>query len=122
MMKSGPLTRESGETRSSRSHKQRRYRRFALDARMVILRSGQNRPLYGRTLGVSQAGISGLLAADLELGESIHLEFALPGSSPSLAVRAVVRNRHGARYGFEFLSLSGGQREAIGGYCESQDE
>jgi len=122
MIKSGPSTPQAGETRPSRSQKPRRYRRFPLDGRIAISRTGQRYPLYGRTLGISPAGISGLLAADLEVGESVHLQFALPGCSHLLAVRAVVRNRNGARYGFEFLSLSGEQRDAIGTFCDSQTE
>ncbi len=122
MSKSGPSTREGGETRHSHPHKPRRYHRFPLDARIVIARPGQRHALYGRTLGISQAGISCLLAADLEVGESVHLDFALPGCAQRLAVRAVVRNRSGARYGFEFLSLSGQQRDAIASFCDSQAE
>lgn len=120
MIKPGPPAREDKEIR--RSQKPRRYRRFPLDARIAVSRPGQRHPFYGRTLGVSQAGLSGLLAADLELGESLHLEFALPGAPLRLAVRAVVRNRNGARYGFEFLSLSRDQRDAIGCFCDAQDD
>jgi len=123
MTKIGPFTRESGgETRSTHAHKPRRFLRFALDSRIKVLRGGQSRPLFGRTLGISEAGISALLAANLEVGESLHLEFTLPTCSQKLAVRAVARNRSGARYGFEFLSLSEAQREAISAFRESQSE
>ena len=123
MTKIGPFTRESGgETRSTHAHKPRRFRRFALDSRIKVFRAGQSRPLVGRTLGISEAGISALLAADLETGESVRLEFALPTSSLGLVVRAVARNRSGARYGFEFLSLSEAQRESITAFRESQTE
>lgn len=123
MTKIGPFTRESGgETHPARAHKPRRYRRFALDSRIKVFRAGQPHPLFGRTLGVSEAGISALLAADLEVGESVHLEFTLPTCSQRLAVRAVARNRSGARYGFEFLSLSEAQREAISAFRERQME
>src|SRR5512146_690124 len=88
MTKIGPFTRESGgETHPARAHKPRRYRRFALDSRIKVFRAGHPHPLFGRTLGVSEAGISALLAADLEVGESVHLEFTLllrvpkPGSA-----------------------------------------
>jgi hypothetical protein len=118
MIKSGPFAPES----STRPHKLRRYHRSPLDARVAVVRAGQRHPVYGRTLGISEAGISALLAADLEVGESVHLEFALPGNSQRLAVRAVVRNRGGARYGFEFLSLSGEQRGAISAFRESRSE
>lgn len=121
MTKTGPFTRESGgDTRPSHAHKPRQYRRFALDSRIKVLPANRPLPLFGRTLGLSEAGISALLAADLEVGESVRLEFALPGTSRVLAVRALVRNRSGARYGFEFLSLSEEQRESISAFRESQ--
>jgi c-di-GMP-binding flagellar brake protein YcgR len=123
MTKIGPFTRESGgETRPTHAHKSRRFRRFALDSRIKVFRAGQPHPLFGRTLGISEAGISALLAADLEVGESLHLEFTLPACSQKLVVRAVARNRSGARYGFEFLSLSEAQRDAISAFRESQNE
>ena len=114
MTKSAPPTRESaGQTRSTSAHKPRRYRRFSLDSRICVSRPGQRYPLYGRTLGISEAGISALLAADLDPGTSLQLEFLLPSHRKPLTVRAIVRNRSGARYGFEFLSLSEEQRQAI---------
>ena len=120
-MKSSPTRENSRETQHAGSRKQRRYRRFALDARIAILRTGHRRPYHGRTLGISEAGISAVLAADLDLSESVSLEFALPSSPQSMAVRAVVRNRSGARYGFEFLTLSAEQRTAINSFCDFQN-
>jgi c-di-GMP-binding flagellar brake protein YcgR len=123
MTKSGFSTREgAGHAHGSASPKPRRYRRFPLDARICLSRSGQRYPLYGRTLGISEAGISALLAADLEVGESVHLQFAVPSHRKALTVRAIVRNRSGARYGFEFLSLSEEQRQAISDFRESLGE
>jgi len=108
----------AGPTRQH--HKPRRYRRFPLDARVAVYRSGQPRPYPGRSLGISEAGISALLALDVEVGECVSLKFTLPGSAHRLEVRAVVRNRSGARYGFEFLTLSEQQRSAISEYCDGQ--
>ena len=123
MTKSASSTRHNaGEARPSPAEKLRRYKRFLLDARIAVSRVGQRYPLYGRTLGISEAGISALLAAELGVGESVHLEFALPKASKRLDVRAVIRNRTGARYGFEFLSLSEEQREAISDFRESAAE
>lgn len=107
---------------ASRAHKTRRYRRFPLDARVAVHRSGQARPSHGRSLGISEAGLAALLALELEMGESVSLKFALPGGVHALEVRAVVRNRNGARYGFEFLTLSEEQRSAITRFCDSQAE
>jgi c-di-GMP-binding flagellar brake protein YcgR len=123
MTKFGSSAREStGQARTTASHKPRRYRRFPLDARVSVSRSGQRYPLYGRTLGISEAGISALLAADLEVGQNVHLEFALPSNRKTLTVRAIVRNRSGARYGFEFLTLSEEQRQAISNFREFMGE
>jgi len=41
------------------------------------------------------------------------LEFALDAAAQGFRVRAVVRNRNGARYGCEFLTLSAEQRPRI---------
>ena len=123
MTKIGSPTRASnGQAHTTGSHKPRRYRRFPLDARICLSRPGQRYPLYGRTLGISEAGISALLAADLDPGVTVHLEFALPTHPKPLAVRAIVRNRSGARYGFEFLSLSEAQRQAISAFRDFPGE
>src|SRR5579871_2242819 len=98
----------------------RRYTRFAVNALISMVRAGQRRSFHGRTLCISEAGISALLAADMDVGEIVSLEFTLlPGSQP-LAVRAIIRNRSGARYGFEFLTLSERQRTEITSFCDAQ--
>jgi c-di-GMP-binding flagellar brake protein YcgR len=117
-----PTVKPAGGARPGYSGKPRRYPRFGVDARISVFCAGQRRPHQGRTLGISEAGISAVLAADLEVGENVSLEFTLPSSTPSLAVRAVIRNRTGARYGFEFLTLSEQQRTLITKFCEAQDE
>ena len=106
----------------TRQHKPRRYRRFPIDARVAVFRSSQPRPYQGRSLGISEAGISALLALELEVGECVSLKLTLPGSAHRLEVRALVRNRSGARYGFEFLTLSEQQRSAITEFCDAQAE
>ena len=123
MTKFDSSTRErTGQANPKGPHKPRRYQRFPLDARISVSRASQRYPLYGRTLGISEAGIAAVLAADLDVGQSVHLEFALPADRKPLAVRAIVRNRSGARYGFEFLSLSEEQRQAISQFRESVGE
>ena len=120
-MTSGPSARESsGHVRHSR--KPRRYNRVSMDTRVAVWRAGQARPYHGRSLGISEAGISSLLAVELEIGECVTMEFGLPGNSHVLHLRALVRNRSGARFGIEFLTLSERQRAAITEYCHAQAE
>ena len=55
---------------------------------------------------------------ELQKGEIVSLEIPLPLSPYPLKVRAIVRYRDGLRYGFEFLTLTDAQREAIRRVCE----
>jgi hypothetical protein len=54
----------------------------------------------GRTLDVSESGISAVVPVELPIGEAVRLEISFP--LEPVTVRAVVRNRNIFRYGFEF--------------------
>jgi hypothetical protein len=54
----------------------------------------------GRTVDVSESGISALLPVELAIGEVVKLEIA--SRLKPVMVGAVVRNRNASRYGFEF--------------------
>ena len=72
--------------------------------------------LDGHCRDLSQAGIGILVAAELNAGEVAGLSFLLPGLELKWEVRAVVRYRRGYHYGFEFLSLTREQQEALENY------
>jgi hypothetical protein len=72
--------------------------------------------LEGHCRDLSEAGISILLATELNVGEVAGLSFSLPESALRWEVRAVVRYRRGYHYGFEFLSLTGEQQAALNGH------
>jgi hypothetical protein len=74
--------------------------------------------LEGHCRDLAEAGIGVLLAAELSGGEVTGLSFSLPGSDLLWEVRAVVRYRRGYHYGFEFLSLTGEQQEALRSYLK----
>jgi hypothetical protein len=58
----------------------------------------------GRTLDISESGISALVSIELPIGEVVRLEIKLPLGRP-VSVGAVVRNRNIFRHGFEFVQL-----------------
>ena len=64
----------------------------------------------GRTLDISESGISVVLPVELPIGEAVRLEVGFPREP--VMVRAVVRNRNIFRHGFEFEQPSAG-RELI---------
>ena len=69
------------------------------------------KPFVGRTVEISACGASALIPGDIRTGEVVELQFVLNGIE--MRLRAVVRSRFGARYGFEFLTLSAKQRTEI---------
>jgi hypothetical protein len=77
----------------------RRHGRHGLEAEVTV--RSANGLVPGRTLEVSESGISAILPAELPVGETVEVEIKLP-LNPATA-RAIVRNRSVFRYGFEFL-------------------
>jgi len=93
----------------------RRFNRYQLDIRLVIVREqdGKQETLNGRCRHLGEGGLGAVLAGELPANEVVTLEFALPGHTQSMRMRALVRYRHGFHHGFEFLALSPSQLDVI---------
>lgn len=98
----------------------RRFPRFQLDVRISVqvLREGEKVSMWGRSNELGRDGIGATLTAGIEPGEVVSMEMSLPLTAAPLRMRAIVRYRDGLRHGFEFLALSGDQREAVARVCE----
>jgi hypothetical protein len=98
----------------------RRYPRFPLDVRLSaqVLRQGEKFSVWGRSHELGQDGIGGTLTGEIEPGEVVSLEMAIPLAAAPLKMRAIVRYRDGLRHGFEFLALSSEQRDTLMRVCE----
>jgi hypothetical protein len=57
--------------------------------------------LPGRTLDISESGVSALLPVELHEGDEVEMHISLPGNP--VTVRAIVRHRNVFRHGFEFV-------------------
>jgi hypothetical protein len=101
-------------------HTTRRYPRYPLDIRVTVsaFRSSGNISLWGRSHELGEDGIGGTLTGELEPGEVVSMEIALPLSSNPMKLRAIVRYRSGLRHGFEFLALNAEQHETLRRVCE----
>ena len=95
--------------------KHRRFNRYKLDIRVSITRAvdGKQEVLSGRCRHLGEGGLGAVLAGELPVGESVALEFTLPGQREAMHMRAAVRFRHGFHHGFEFLTLGLAQLETI---------
>jgi hypothetical protein len=103
------------------ARRRRRYTRYRGNFPVSVshLLGNEYRKLGGHCRDLSEAGIGVILAADLNGGEVVGLSFVLPGATLRSDVRAVVRHRRGCQYGFEFLSLSEGQRDMLGSFLKN---
>jgi TonB family protein len=105
----------SGHPSSGFSGVRRRIPRYsvAIPVDITVLRSGAPASIPGRSLDLGEGGVAAVLAAELQLGEWVAVEFQLPNAGQALQAKAVVRHHNQLRCGFEFLGLSGDQRSMI---------
>jgi hypothetical protein len=98
----------------------RRFPRYAADVRISVevFREQGTISLWGRSNELGEDGIGGTLTGELEPGEVVSMELALPLAAQPLKIRALVRYRTGLRHGFEFLALADQQREVLRRVCE----
>jgi hypothetical protein len=111
-----PLQRESrGSGPSVRDR--RIHNRSPFDRRITIngFHSGESLSLWGRTSDVSLGGIGATIVGELAVNDVVSVQVPLSGGQ--LDVRAVVRNRQGYHYGFEFLVLDESSRQLLQQIC-----
>jgi c-di-GMP-binding flagellar brake protein YcgR len=101
--------------------RRRRYPRYHCDFPVTLsLFSGkEHRHIEGRGRDLAQAGIGILIADEIPIGEVVSLAFSLPDAAQAWIMRAVVRQRRGYHYGFEFLSFSAEHAEELKRYLPS---
>lgn len=77
----------------------RRFPRFPVEVDANVY-SKKNGLAPGRTVDISESGISAVVPVELSIGETVKMDIRFPLESAT--VTAVVRNRNVFRYGFEF--------------------
>ncbi len=116
MLHVSPLAKEAGVGRELR-----RAPRYNVDVRLrlIVFKGGRNLAIHGRGNDISETGMALFVAHELQVGDRLEVEFTLPYSHQPLRAGIAVRNRNGYRYGVEFLTLSGPQREEILRLCKA---
>jgi hypothetical protein len=83
----------------SRKFDARHHSRFMFEVDIhVVARGGTTK---GRTVDISESGLSAVMARPIPLGEVVELGFRLPFGP--VIIYAAVRNRTAFRHGFQFL-------------------
>jgi hypothetical protein len=81
----------------------RRSPRFGLHIDITVY-SRSTGVMTGRTLDISESGMSAMLTAEVPVGEIVELDFVLPSGPVNIC--ATVRQKVAFRYGFQFLDQS----------------
>jgi hypothetical protein len=81
-------------------NERRRSLRFKLEV-LLKIRCQTGEVVQGRTVEMSESGISAIIPLGMVVGQAVELAFDLPFGAVS--VRAVVRNNSAFRYGFQFI-------------------
>jgi PilZ domain len=77
----------------------RRFPRFLMEVDVNVY-SKKNGLAPGRTVDISESGISAVVPVELSIGETVEMDIRFPLEATTVTV--VVRNRNVFRYGFEF--------------------
>jgi PilZ domain-containing protein len=91
---------QHGTSRCRSAGDARRQPRFKLEVDISI-HSRTCGTLKGRTVDISDCGISAMLRLEVPLGEIVELDFTLPLGPVTIC--AMVRQRNAFRYGFQFI-------------------
>lgn len=97
----------------------RRFKRYQIEVRLKIsvCNKGSSAAFHGTGTNISKSGMRVFIPRELEVGDSISLEVALPYSKDPLDIRAIVRNREGFHYGVEFSKISARDQEVLSRNC-----
>jgi hypothetical protein len=112
------------KTASSKiDRRRRRHPRYRGDFPVTVsyFQGDEHRKLVGRCRDISKAGIGILVGAELTSGEVAGLSFSLPGSNEPWELQAVIRYCRSCHYGFEFLALTGEQRDILEKYFKGRE-
>jgi hypothetical protein len=107
----------STETEDLRTHP-----RYRVDIRLRLISgfAGETKAFYGRGSDISEGGMRVFVPAELEIGEAVMLELALPYSEKKIQVRGILRNKLGFSYGVEYApSTTIEERQAIARACRA---
>lgn len=91
----------------------RRHPRYKLDVEICVY-ARDSEVVRGRTVDISESGISAILRIEVPVAEVVRLEFTLP--TGDVEIHAMVRQRNAFRYGFQFVESSTAQ-DLIGRTC-----
>jgi TonB family protein len=89
---------------------------------LTVLRSGIPNHIPGRTLEIGEGGMGVVPASQLQVGESVRVEFLVPHVSSPVRATAVVRYQRERCFGLQFLRLPVEQQSIVRYWTRRQGE
>jgi len=110
-----PLTPRMNDQNSSERGVFRRWQRFRLNmpVRLIVARDNSTRITDGRANDISDGGLLIFAGFELNLGDSVFVEFTPPFSGEAVRARGVIRHRRGYNYGVQFYSETSLEEDQI---------
>jgi len=99
----------------------RRSPRFRVNFPIKVFAILQQRRcvLQGQSHDLSEQGMAIYIPAELEVGQTVQIEFVFPETNRRLGVNGIVRDSVGFRCGIEFRNLTPLDRDALHRQCEA---
>jgi hypothetical protein len=99
----------------------RHYARYRTELPVIVKVLGKDgyMRIHGRCFELAEAGLGAVITSELNSGEMVTLEFAIPELPHAFVIRAVVRHRMGFLHGFEFISPTAEQVAHIKTLCRT---
>ena len=96
----------------------RRWHRYPLHVpvRLVVHRAAHVASINGDGTALNEGGMCVAAGIEMQPGEQVTVEFTPPATHDHVRLWAAVRNRHGQRYGLEFLAENNGERTQVERY------
>ena len=98
-----------------------RYK-LAVPLAVTVLRSGVPNHIPGRTVEIGEGGLGVVPASQLQVGESVRVEFLVPHVSSPVRATAVVRYQRERCFGLQFLRLPLEQQSIVRYWTRRQGE
>jgi TonB family protein len=89
---------------------------------LTVLRAGIPNQIPGRTLEIGEGGLGVIPASQLQVGESVRVEFLVPHVTTPVRATAVVRYQRERCFGLQFLRLPLDQQSIVRYWTRRQGE
>ena len=91
----------------------RKWRRYDFHMSVTLTTKTGNQKIPASGTGLNEGGITVYADSEFAVGDELKVEFTPPFFNAVMNLSVVVRNRHGNRYGMEFVGTDDAERQEM---------